>query len=95
MCIPCIVDISGAGRRTSMTCIFATLPAVGDAFAFDETGGLRCEFVVLAVEARPRPYEERHDCITLRVRRRAPLRPHFGTGRLPQRPRVVPARRLS
>ena len=95
VCVPCLVEISDAGRRTWMTCIFAILPAVGETFAFDEPGGLRCEVVVLAIEAGQAPYGDRQDCVTLRVRRRTPSRSHFGSDWLPLRPRTPPARRLA
>jgi hypothetical protein len=95
VCVPCLVEISDAGRRTSMTCIFATLPAVGETFAFDEPGGLRCEVVVLSIETRRTPYDDPHVGVTLRVRRQTPSPRQFGSDRLPPRPRTRPARRLA
>ena len=50
MCVPCIVQIAGSRRRTWQPFIFAILPTVGEAFAFDEPGGIRCDVIVLAVE---------------------------------------------
>ncbi len=88
MCVPCIVEISGAGRKTSITFIFATLPAVGEAFAFDEPGGVCCEVVVVAIEARQDPFEDGSDCTTLRVRRRKPSRPVSEFDWSPRRRRV-------
>jgi hypothetical protein len=91
VCVPCIVEISAAGQRTLKAFIFATLPAVGDAFAFDEPGGSRCEVVVLAIAAC-RALQGQSDCMTLLVGRRTASPSDVSADWRPRLPQARPRR---